>query len=95
MNVTAATKTLEGMSVADKNELLFQHGINFNEVPNWQKRGVGLYWETYDKPGFNPKTGQTVMAERRRVKVDYELPMKEAYGEFVLQLLAQAIAEKE
>jgi tRNA(His) guanylyltransferase len=90
MNVTAATKTLEGMAVADKNELLFQHGINFNDVPNWQKRGVGLYWETYSKPGFNPKTGQTVMAERRRMKVDYDLPMKDSYSEFVLHLLTQS-----
>ena len=23
-----------------KNELLFQKGMNFNEVPNWQKRGI-------------------------------------------------------
>lgn len=84
------TKKLEGMSVAEKNELLFQHGINFNDVPNWQKRGVGLYWETYSKPGFNPKTEQTMMAKRRRIKVDYELPMKDAYGEFVVNLLAEA-----
>lgn len=45
-NVREATNRLSGMSVADKNELLFQHGTNFNDVPNWQKRGVGLYWNT-------------------------------------------------
>ena len=44
-----ATAFLSGKSVADKNELLFQHGVNFNHVPNWQKRGVGLYWSTYQK----------------------------------------------
>ena len=38
--MTAATQALEGMSVADKNELLFNNGINFNTLPNWQKRGV-------------------------------------------------------
>ncbi len=32
--MAAATQRLEGMSVAEKNELLFQHGINFNDVPN-------------------------------------------------------------
>jgi tRNA(His) guanylyltransferase len=40
-----------GLSIADKNELLFQHGINYNDLPNWQKRGTGLYWEDYEKIG--------------------------------------------
>ncbi|MCU0980824.1 MAG: hypothetical protein MUF25_16870, partial [Pirellulaceae bacterium] len=36
-----ATSRLDGLSVAEKNELLFQEGVNFNDIPNWQKRGVG------------------------------------------------------
>jgi len=47
----AATAALRGATTAEKSELLFKYGINFNDVPAWQKRGVGLYWETYDKPG--------------------------------------------
>jgi tRNA(His) 5'-end guanylyltransferase len=90
LGMTAATRRLEGMPVAEKNELLFQHGVNFNDVPNWQKRGVGLYWETYDKPAVNPQTGQEVFAKRRRIKVDYELPMRDAYGEFILSLIENA-----
>lgn len=35
--VNQATSALEGLSVAAKNELLFQHGINFNDLPRWQK----------------------------------------------------------
>jgi len=46
LSVAAATKRLEDMPVAEKNEFLFQHGVNFNDVPSWQKRGIGLYWET-------------------------------------------------
>jgi tRNA(His) guanylyltransferase len=90
LDVAAATRRLEGMSVAAKNELLFQHGINFNEVPNWQKRGVGLWWEKYDKPALNPRTGQQVVAERTRVKIDCELPMRDEYSAFVLRLLDAA-----
>ena len=30
------------MSVSQKNELLFQAGINFNDLPTWQKRGIGF-----------------------------------------------------
>ena len=43
-SVEAATTHLSGLSVAEKNELLFRQGINFNEVPNWQKRGIGVLW---------------------------------------------------
>jgi tRNA(His) 5'-end guanylyltransferase len=83
MSVRAATRELEGKSNAFKNELLFQHGINFNALPAWQRRGVGLYWEEFTKEGFNPKTGETVLATRRRIKVDEELPMKEDYGAMI------------
>ena len=41
---------------------LSKAGINFNDLPNWQTRGTGLYWETFEKPATNPKTGQTVAA---------------------------------
>lgn len=44
-----ATQILSGQSIAQKNEFLFQRGVNFNDVPNWQKRGIGLYWEYYEK----------------------------------------------
>ena len=33
-----ASSKIEKLSIADKNELLFQYGVNFNELPNWQKR---------------------------------------------------------
>ncbi|RKZ93171.1 MAG: guanylyltransferase [Candidatus Parabeggiatoa sp. nov. 1] len=81
-----ATAHLFGMSVADKNELLFQYGINFNELPNWQKRGVGLYWETYEKPAMNPKLGAFVTATRKRIKYELDLPMKDEYFRFLLSI---------
>lgn len=83
----AATGLLKGMSVAEKNELLFQRGINFNDLPKWQKRGVGLYWEDLQKPAVNPKTGEKVVAIRREIKVDLELPMKDEYDHFIQGLL--------
>lgn len=86
-SVGEATRELDGKSVAFKNELLFENGINFNELPAWQRRGTGLYWETYEKTGYNPIQGQEVVATRRRIKVDEELPMKEAYDELIYQLI--------
>ena len=83
-----ATNRLSGMSVPDKNELLFKENKqNYNELPNWQKRGTGLYWERYTKAAINPKTGASVEAERRRLKRDLELPMKDAYSDFIRGLL--------
>ncbi len=82
-SVGKATSMLEGKSVGFKNELLFQRGINFNDLPAWQRRGTGLYWEIYDKEGYNPIENKAVVTKRRRIKVDEELPMKEAYGEFI------------
>lgn len=87
-SVAEATKMLEGQSVAFKNELLFQNGINFDKLPSWQKRGIGIYWDTYEKEGFNPVTGQAETAIRRGLKVDEELPLREAYADFIGKLLS-------
>lgn len=89
LGVNAATKALIGLSVAQKNELLFQRGINFNDLPSWQKRGSGLYWETYQKEARNPKTGEAVLATRRRIAVTTDLPMRDAYDAFVEGLVGE------
>ena len=90
-NVADATARLEGLSIADKNELLFQQGINFNDLPLWQRRGVGLAWETYEQPAVNRKTGEATSATRRRVRRLLELPMKDAYSDFLRQLIGEVI----
>ncbi len=85
---TDATHQCERLSVSEKNELLFQVArINFGTLPAWQRRGVGVYWEGFRKKAINPKTNEEVEAERRRLNIDMELPMKDAYSEFVRQLL--------
>ncbi|MGH2628388.1 MAG: tRNA(His) guanylyltransferase Thg1 family protein [Anaerolineales bacterium] len=88
MSARHATALLNRTSVGEKNELLFQRGINFNEVPLWQRRGIGLWWESYSKNGLNPLTQQPVRVERRRVHVERELPMKEDYRSLVEGLAA-------
>ncbi|WP_121809856.1 tRNA(His) guanylyltransferase Thg1 family protein [Mucilaginibacter kameinonensis] len=85
--VKEATSKIEGMSIAAKNELLFQYGINFNNVPAWQKRGMGFYWTDVKKEGFNPKTNEYVLVDKRILHTDFELPMREEYNEFIQDLL--------
>jgi tRNA(His) 5'-end guanylyltransferase len=82
-SVKEATAALLKQSVANKNDLLFKRGINFNRLPAWQKRGIGIFWEEFEKEGFNPKTGRPVKALRQRLKVELELPMKDDYERFI------------
>ncbi len=84
-----ATQALSGVSVAGRNELLFQNGINFNDLPTWEKRGIGTYWEEATTEGINPHDGTPQLSTRRRVVVDLELPMKDAYDAFVRGLVEQ------
>jgi tRNA(His) 5'-end guanylyltransferase len=83
-----ATRELDGKPVAYKHELLFQRGTNFNELPLWQRRGSAVVWEHYLKEGVDPRNGQRTQAERRRLRVDSELPMKEAYEAYLRGVLA-------
>lgn len=87
MDARSATAALEGKSIAYKNELLFSRGINFDKLPAWQKRGIGVYWADIEKIGYNPLTRQPVKATRRGLKVDYELPLGEAYANLVTSFL--------
>ena len=83
-----ATRLLKGLSAADQNELLFRQGINFNDLPQWQRRGVGLYWEHFEKQGIDPRTGETATASRRRIRADRELPMKDEYARMLSRIIA-------
>ena len=78
-----ATEYLQGRTTAFKNELLFERGINFNDLPGWQKRGIGVYFREEQKVGYNPIMQEQVEAKRRKLYVEYELKVKEEYGKWV------------
>lgn len=85
--VRSATTALHGKSVSEKNELLFERGINFASLPAWQRRGIGLYWERYEKPGFDPLRRAGVTTTRRRIKVDRDLPTRDEYARLIGRFL--------
>lgn len=87
MDARSANDMLEGKSIAYKNELLFSRGINFDKLPSWQKRGIGVYWSDIEKIGFNPITKEETKTTRRGLKVDYDLPLGEAYAQMVSAFL--------
>jgi tRNA(His) guanylyltransferase len=78
-----ATAALNGTGTAEQNELLYRHGINFNDVPAWQRRGIGLYWQAYSKTGHDPRTGTEAVTIRRRLQIDDQLPIKDQYRAMV------------
>lgn len=73
-SVFESTKYFEGMSVSDKNEFLFKNGINFNDVPLWQKRGIGVYYNFEEN-------------NKRSLNINYELPMKDDYSSFLYDII--------
>ncbi len=83
----AATQQLKGVSVADRNEMLFKAGINFNDVPAWEKRGIGVLWRRKSRWGPTRAPGHPVTSTRRRVVVNYELPMKTEFDALVRGLV--------
>jgi tRNAHis guanylyltransferase len=51
---------------------------------------IGLFWETYAKQGLNPLTGESVAAQRQRIRRELELPFKDAYDAFLYERMAVA-----
>ena len=74
MDAGEAERALSRQSWSAKHELLFQRGINFNDLPPWQRRGVGLLWEEYERPGTDPRTGTAVSAITAATATDANRP---------------------
>lgn len=87
-----ATKALLRLTISEKNELLFQRGVNFNDLPQWQRRGVGVVWEEYSKASVNRVNGEPVKAKRRRLFRLFELPMRDEYSALVRRLMANELS---
>lgn len=86
----AANAALRGLSFAAKHDVLFARGVNFNDLPEWQRRGSGVRWVTLDVAGRDPRDGSATLTQRRDLVVDAQLPMKDAYGDYVRGILAAA-----
>ncbi len=82
-----ANKTIEGKSIRFKNDFLFSNGININDLPSWQKRGIGFYWHEFSKIGWNPLDNKEVTTKRKNIKVDLEIPMGDKYSRFIQDIL--------
>ena len=66
---------LNGLKSSDIHELLFQNGINLNDVETWKKRGVAIYKKNKKVEGFNKKENKTQISYRKYLYVDLDIPI--------------------
>lgn len=75
MNARKAAEKLKGLQAKDLHEMMHIRGFNLAMTPAWQRRGTLIYKKITEKEGFNPVTGETVIAERSSVVAESDLPL--------------------
>ena len=95
-NKMDAVKFLKGKKEEDLHELLFEYGINMNDVPTWQRRGIMIYRKPYEllKNGnqkffvYDKKINKKISSTRKTVVQDWEIPtFKSNEGDMLLNKL--------
>ena len=66
---------INGMKLNEIHELLFQNGINLNDIETYKKRGIGIYRKNKKVVGFNKKENKNQTSYRSYVFTDWELPI--------------------
>jgi tRNA(His) guanylyltransferase len=70
-----AIEILHKKKSSQLHDLLFDKDINLAQMPAWQRRGVGIYKQKVEVEGLNPLTNEKVTSERKKIFVDWDLPL--------------------
>lgn len=70
-----ANEKINGLKLSDIHEMLFQNGINLNDVEMWKKRGIGVYRKNKEVKGFNKKESTEQISYRSFIHVDCNLQL--------------------
>jgi tRNA(His) 5'-end guanylyltransferase len=70
-----AAERLKGLKSDDLHELAWGYGINLSETPAWQRRGILVYKQKFEKDSQNLLTGEKTKAMRTRIVKDWEPPI--------------------
>ncbi len=70
-----ANDKIKGMKLNEIHELLFQEGINLNDIETYKKRGIGIYRKNKKVEGFNKKENKNQISYRSYVYTDWEIPI--------------------
>lgn len=66
---------LKNKKSSSLHEILFERGINLADLPAWQRRGTGIYKKEVIVEGYNPIEEKKVQSERKKIFIDYDLPL--------------------
>ena len=70
-----AASRLRNMKASAIHELVFRHGINLAETPGWQRCGILIYRETYEKTGYDPVKKIEVKTQRTKIVQEWNIPI--------------------
>ena len=73
-NAADAQSLIKGKSIEEKKQLLKQYEIDFDSLPQWQRKGVNVTWVEVEKDGWNPVTQKATTATRKELRHDLNLP---------------------
>ncbi len=66
---------LKNMKASQIHELVFSHGVNLAETPAWQRCGILVYRETFEKQGYDPVKKTEVKTQRTRIIQEWDTPI--------------------
>lgn len=90
MSARQATSQLNTMKSAERLDLLHTHGISLSDMPQWQRRGVAIFYQNVKVPAIDPRTQEDKgFATRRRLWMDTELRHGLPYGDFVRKTIEE------
>ena len=69
-----ANDKISGLKLNDIHELLYQNGINLNDVETYKKRGIAVYRKNKKVTGFNKKENKNQTSYRTCIYTDWEVP---------------------
>ena len=89
MSENEAAEHLKNQKAGNIHELVFKHGINLAETPVWQRCGILVYRETYDKSGYDPVKKTNVETTRTKVVQEWNTPIfKTEDGRKLVEMLS-------
>lgn len=81
-----ATRRMTGLDREAKKEVVATYGDAFDGRPAWQRHGAGIWFETVEKNGYDPKKQRRVTVLRRRLHHEFDLPVGAGYRDLVGRL---------
>jgi tRNA(His) 5'-end guanylyltransferase len=83
---------MSGLGAEAKKEITATYGPPFDDLPEWQRSGAGVWFEFVEKPSHDPKAPRRVAALRRRLRNEFALPDGADYRNLLAHLADQPTA---